>query len=154
GAGGGRRGGGGGRGAATARGRLARDGLERGQEHRLRNPRGTRDQVDAVVHAVDEIDVRVPGWAVHDLVPRRAVAAVAVGRAVARSAVRFHLDDAARGATLGRVVNQHLPEQCPGDAQGGGPVELPRQGPPAHAFSFFTSSVSSGTALKRSATRP
>src|SRR5262249_22860610 len=44
----------------------AGSGLERGDEHRLRGALGRGDEVQAVVHAVYEVDVGAAGWPVHD----------------------------------------------------------------------------------------
>jgi hypothetical protein len=94
------------------------------------------------------------GRPVHDLVPRRPVAAGAVRGAVGGAAIRLDLDDPAGGPPRRRVVDEGLPEKRAGDAQRRLEVEGARQRPLHADLSFFTSSVSSGTALNRSATRP
>src|SRR5690348_2516747 len=92
---------------------------------------------------------------VHDLVPRRAMPARAVRGAVRGAAVRLDLNDSPDGRAVGRLVDERLPEESPGDVQGRLEVERAGKRAASHAdLSFFTSSVSSGTALKRSATRP
>src|SRR5262245_29319551 len=91
----------------------------------------------------------------HDLVPGGAMAARAVGGAIRRSAVGLRLDDPARGGPLVRVVNEDLPEQRARDPERRLEVERAGERARSHAdLSFFTSSVSSGTALNRSATSP
>ena len=97
------------------------------------------------------------------------MAAGGVRGAVRRAAVGLDLDDAAGGDGPRASVDQRLAEQRARHAQRGLEIERAGQGPLAgndrgderrcavaahEAFSFFTSSVSSGTALKRSATRP
>ena len=83
------------------------------------------------------------------------VAAGAVRGAIGWAAVSLHLDDPSRGAPLGGIVRERLPEQPARHGECRLAIEPPRQGGGAHApFSFFTSSVSSGTALNRSATSP
>ena len=52
------------------------------------------DDVELVMHAVDEIDVGYAARAVHRLGARRAPAAVGVRRTVSDPAVSLHLDDA------------------------------------------------------------
>ena len=62
-----------------------------------------RDRVDAVVHAVGEVDVRDARRAEHD---RRAPVrrAVGVGAGIARPPVRLDLDDPAAPEAFGRDV--------------------------------------------------
>jgi len=71
------------------------DRLERPDEHR----RGIADRpghdVQAAVHAVHEIDVRMPRFAEHHLRARRPPPG-GVARQVARAVVRLDLDDAPR----------------------------------------------------------
>src|SRR5438552_11023131 len=139
--------------SAPAHERLAFERLERAHQHRLGHLGRLAHDVHAVVHAVDEVDVGVAGRAPHHLVPWRAVPARAVRGAVGGATVGLDLDDAARGQARPGLVDEYLPEQRAGDAEGRLEVEGPRE--LAHAdLSFFTSSVSSGTALKRSATSP
>ena len=130
-------------------------GLEGADEHGLGCVSRLRHHVHAVVNAVHEVDVRMARRAVHRLVPRGAMAAAAVRGAIAGTPVGLDLDDPSRGATVGTVVHQDLAQQRASHAERRLEVEAPGQGAPGHApFSFFTSSVSSGTALKRSATSP
>src|SRR5207248_3151178 len=71
----------------------ADDGLARAHEHRVPLPFAEADDVEAVVHAVDQIDVRVPRRSIERLRALRDPDA-RVAREILRAAVRLGLDDA------------------------------------------------------------
>ena len=79
--------------------------FEGAQQDRLPVAVATRDDVDAVVHPVREVDVEVPGWSEHHGVARRPPA-IAVTRRIVRR-VGLDLDDPT-GTT---IDDEHLVEQ-------------------------------------------
>ena len=89
----------------------ALEGQHGPQQHRLAVPVGTGHDVRAVVHAVREVDVQVPGRPEHHRGPGRRPTEGVGGRLV--GPVRLDLDDAART----RSGDEHLVEELRGDRQ-------------------------------------
>ena len=75
-------------------------------------PSGSRDEVHAVVHAVDQVDVQVTGRAEHDRRARRGAAAGVRGE-VARAEIGLDLDDA--GQCGSPPPPPSAPASCPAD---------------------------------------
>ena len=77
---------------------------------RRRPPLRLGHQVQAVVHAVGEVDVRVPGRPEHHGVARRA-ATMGVTGGISGAAIRLDLDDAAGDARSATTAHQHAADQ-------------------------------------------
>src|SRR5262249_10928374 len=109
-----------------------------------------------MVSAKQERARRAPGCPPGVLVAGGAAPAMRVRCAVARAEVRLALHDTAGRGPRRRLVHEDLAQKRPRYPERRLEIEPTGQGAAAgHAcLSFFTSSVSSGTALKRSATRP
>src|SRR5581483_5424583 len=84
--------------------------LQRAYQDRPGNAIAVGDDVEAVVHAVDQVDVGAAGRPEHD---RRAGSAPARGvrGEIVRADVRFDLHDAAVEAAAGSVVDEPAAEQ-------------------------------------------
>ena len=78
--------------------------------------------VEAVIHAVDEVDVGAAGWAEEDGVVG-GEAAVGVGGGVGEAEVRFDLGDAAGEALAVEITDEELAEEGSGYYFGGAGVE-------------------------------
>jgi len=89
-------------------------------QHRARPAIGLRHHVETEVHAVDEIDIRVPGRPVHDRAARGAP--MRVRRLIVRAAIRFGLDDQTAQALAIEHAHQPPAEQIAGHV-GRRPVE-------------------------------
>ena len=82
--------------------------------------------VDAVVHAVDEVDVGAAGWAEEGEVVG-GEAAVGVRRGVGEAEVGLDLGDAASEALAVEVADEELAEECSRDDLWGAGVESARE---------------------------
>ena len=78
--------------------------------------------VEAVVHAVDEVDVGAAGWAEEGEVIG-GEAAVGVGGGIGEAEVGLDLDDAAGEALAVQIADEKLAEEGPGDDLGRAGVE-------------------------------
>ena len=104
----------------------ARNGGGGAKEHRPRDPVVFGDDVHAVMHAVDEVDVQESGRSEHDGRPRRRAAA-GVGSKVAPAEVRLHLHDSRHPGGEGTLdPDQQLSKQVTRHFDGWAPVEVPR----------------------------
>src|SRR5205085_4505919 len=92
-------------------------GLERAHQDRLGEALGTGDEVQAVVHAVDEVDVRVPGGAVHDGGPG-GEPAPGVGGPVGGTAVGLDLHQPAPAGATVHLADDQLAQEVAGHVQG------------------------------------
>ena len=86
------------------------------------------DDIEVVVHAVDEENIGVSRRPEHDLRARRAPAIPAVRCSVFGTSVRFCFDDAADRHAIGRSVDQRLTDALARDLEHGACVERAGQG--------------------------
>src|ERR1019366_6466091 len=100
----------------------ARHGLERANQHTAGPSVCLRHQVEALVHAVDHVDVGVARRSEDDA-RTLGEAAGGVGRQIVAAQVRFGLDDDAGGGT----VDQHFAEQGARHLHGGAGIERSRE---------------------------
>ncbi len=89
----------------------ARPRLERAHEDSLRHAGLARDEVEAPVHAVREVDVGVSGSAEHDLGACGAPPTLRMGGEVVRTQVRLDLDQAAPPRLAVDLADQDLVQQ-------------------------------------------
>ena len=82
--------------------------------------------IEAVVHAVDEVDVRVAGWAEEGGVVG-CEAAEGVGGGVGATEVGLDFDDAADEALAFEMANEKFAEKGSGHDLGRARVEVPRK---------------------------
>lgn len=101
---------------------LAGEGLEGADEDAAGGAVGFSDDVEALVHAVDEIDVSVAGRA-EDGLRSCGEAGGGMSREIVLAEVSFHFDDAAGGFAM----NEGLAEERAGDFDGGAIVERARE---------------------------
>jgi len=97
----------------TKRGRqqaASRQRLGRADQHAPRRAGGVHRQVEAVVHAVDEVDVQGSG-AAEEGSRARGASSVDVGRRVAHAQVGFGLDDARLEHLPAHAPHQHAADQ-------------------------------------------
>jgi len=85
-----------------------------------------RGDVETVVHAVDEVDIDVSGWAEEYCVPG-SEAASCVGCRVDEAEVGFDFGDAGGEAFALQVADEELAEECSGYDLGGAGVEASRE---------------------------
>src|ERR1700754_1997306 len=78
--------------------------------------------IEAVVHAVDEVDVGATGWAEEGEVVG-GEAAIGVGGGVGEAEVGLDLDDAACEALAVEIADEEFSEEGSGDDLGGAGVE-------------------------------
>ena len=104
--------------ASLAHGLEASEGLKRPDEDAAGGAVGLGDDVEALVHPVDEIDVGMAGGAEDDA-GARGESAGGVGSEIADTEVGFDFDDAAGGF----VVDENLAQQVARDGGGGAAVE-------------------------------
>ena len=86
------------------------------EQHGIRLPRGFGNDVEAPVHAVDEIDVRDAGRPEHDVGSRRP-AAGRMACQIFRSDVRFSFDDTPGQKPVARLSDQVFADQTAGDVE-------------------------------------
>ena len=98
------------------------DGGDGADEDSAGLAREVRGGVEAVVHAVDEVDVGAAGWAEEGKVVG-GEAAVGVRGGVGEAEVGFDLDDAAGEPFAVEIVDEKLAEEGSGDDLGGTGVE-------------------------------
>ena len=98
--------------------------LDRANEDAAGSPLRLRDEVEAMMDAVDEIDVGVAGRPKDDLGPRRQPG-VAVSRLIVAAEVSFTLDDAASDGSSTDSMDDQSPEQVAGNLLGWVVVERP-----------------------------
>ncbi len=118
----------GGRHAAAARhGRDAGKWLERADEDTAGTPRGVGDRVQAVVHAVVQIDIRVATGPVEQMMaagPKGGVRGLVFG-----PEVRLDLDDAARRRRTPTPRNDDAPKEIASDGRRRTEIELAAKRP-------------------------
>ncbi|MMZ63810.1 hypothetical protein D1872_260900 [compost metagenome] len=107
--------------AAGAHERLVarRERLHRPDQDGLRIVRRAGDHVQAVVHAVDQVDVSGPALAEHNLGAGGPAAAVGVAALVLDAAVALRLDDPAADRPLHGLPDKDLSEEPGRRFQGG-----------------------------------
>lgn len=116
------------RNAAAARSKWCPvDNLDRAQQHGVRHSLVPADDVGAVVHTVDQVDVEVPGRPEHDSVARRRPPE-GMARRVVESTVGLDLDDPRDDEAVGVLANQPPAEQIGSDLERIASAERPRQG--------------------------
>lgn len=91
----------------------ARAGLEGPNEDRLWAADRPGDEVQAMPHPIDEVDVGVPGRAIHGRRSGRE-ATKGVGCTIFRPEVCLHLDQPAAQAPAADLANDEFAEQVPG----------------------------------------
>jgi len=93
------------------------DRLQRANQYGMRCACLSCDRVQAIPEAVDEVDVRMPWRAEHDL-GARCASSGGVGREVGRSLISLGLDDAADTFHAAIIVNQVFSDELARDCQG------------------------------------
>jgi hypothetical protein len=111
-----------GKAAEVGHGFEAVEGIEGADEDSSGFAGTMRGDVEAVVHAVDEVDIGVSGWAEEDCVVG-SEAAGRVGCRVDEAEVGFDFDDAGGEAFALEVADEELAEEGPGYSVGGAGVE-------------------------------
>jgi hypothetical protein len=81
-----------------------------------------RGDVEAIVHAIDEVDVGAAGWAEEDSVVW-SESAGGVGGGIGETEVGLDLDDAACETFAVEVADEELAQEGSGDDFGGAEVE-------------------------------
>ena len=86
------------------------DDLPRADKNGRTLPIGTTDEVDAVMHAIGEVDVQEPGRPEHYCGPR-SLPSIAVGGGIQRTGVRLDFGNAQDTTPLRTVPNQQTSEK-------------------------------------------
>ncbi len=94
----------------------ARDHPAGPEQHRGRGALAQADEVDAEVHAIGEVDIRVTRRPEHDLVAPGGPT-VGMGRGVYGARVRLHFSDQHCYQALARFVLEHVPKQPGSDIE-------------------------------------
>jgi hypothetical protein len=102
------------------------DAVEAAHQHRAGDAVALADDVEAVVHAVREVHVRVAGRTEHDRVARRSLAAARMRCGVV--GVRFDLDDPPAQHPTADAAAEDAAEQCQRQVLGGTGKEAAGQG--------------------------
>ena len=88
----------------------ALDRLERAHQDRGGGARRLGDEIQAVVHAVGEVDVGPPRHAEHDGVAR-GPSTMGMARGITPAAIRLDFDDASGDTALGTLEDEEAPER-------------------------------------------